>query len=57
MFPVWTAVQVSNPDHFRAGQAGSVQGTSPDHPDEVAVKFDVDGVTAIVKVSDLKQLG
>lgn len=55
-FSVWNAVQVTNPEHERAGQAGVVFATNPQTPEEVAVKFDADGIVVIVPVADLKAL-
>ena len=55
-FSVWNAVQVSNEEHPRAGQAGVVFATNPATPDEVAVKFDVDSIVVVVPVADLKAL-
>lgn len=56
-FSVWDQVQVSNNKHPRKGQAGVIHATNPATPDEVAVKFDADGVVAVVSVADLKRLG
>ena len=50
---VWTSVKVKNEGHPRFGQAGTVFATNPAHPDEVTVKFDVDGQTEAVQTADL----
>ncbi|WP_422849585.1 hypothetical protein ACOYR4_11315 [Acidovorax sp. M14] len=55
-FSIWQSVQVSNPEHPRFGQAGSVQGINPETPNEVAVKFDLDSIMVVVPVADLKAL-
>jgi hypothetical protein len=55
-YSVWQSVKVSNLDHARAGQAGTVHTVSPAHPDEVVVKFDEDGSLEAVKVEDLQAL-
>lgn len=55
-FSVWTAVQVSNPEHPRAGQAGVVYATNPATPDEVAVRFDADSIVVLMAVTDLRAL-
>lgn len=41
--------------HARHMQAGQVFATNPDHPDEVAVKFDSGEVEA-VQVTDIRAL-
>lgn len=56
MFQVWQSVQVTNQNHARANEAGTVFAVHPDKPGEVAVKFDSDGVVAAVSVADLKAL-
>ena len=56
-FSVWDMVQVSNNKHPRKGQAGVVHATNPAAPEEVAVKFDEDGVVIVMDVADLKRLG
>ncbi|CAN7410794.1 hypothetical protein [Acidovorax sp. LjRoot194] len=55
-FSVWTAVQVIGEEHPRKGQAGVVHAVNPSITDEVAVKFDSDGVVLVVAVADLKAL-
>lgn len=55
-FSIWQAVIVSNTEHPRAGQAGTVQGINPATPEEVAVKFDLDNIMVVVPVADLKAL-
>lgn len=55
MYSIWTPVKVTNAMHARAEQAGTVFATNPDHPDEVAVKFDSGEVEA-VNVTDIKAL-
>lgn len=55
-FSVWNAVQVSNEAHPRMGQAGVVHAVNPNVPDEVAVRFDVDGQIVAVNVADLRAL-
>lgn len=57
MFNVWKSVSVTNPEHPRAGQAGTVFAVNAEtHPDEVTVKFDADGTLEAVKNADLKGL-
>jgi hypothetical protein len=55
-FSVWQAVQVIGEEHPRKGQAGIVHATNPAVTDEVAVKFDTDGVVLVLAVNDLKAL-
>ncbi len=55
-FNVWQSVKVKTEDHPRTGQAGTVHTVSPEHPDEVVVKFDVDSSTEAVNVNDLQAL-
>jgi len=55
-FSVWTPVQVKREDHERFGQAGTVYEVSPEVPDEVVVKFDVDSNYVAVAVEDLRAL-
>lgn len=55
-FSVWQSVQVSNAEHPRAGQAGTVQATTPNNLEEVAVRFDIDNVLVVMNVADLKAL-
>jgi len=55
-FSVWTAVQVIGEEHPRKGQAGIVHAVNPAVTDEVAVKFDSDGVVIVMAVADLKAL-
>lgn len=55
-FSVWQAVQVSGEEHPREGLAGVVHALNPAVTDEVAVKFDVDGVVIVMAVADLKAL-
>lgn len=55
-FDIWNAVKVSNPDHERHGDAGIVHATAPQHPEEVGVKFDKDGVVVVMKDSDLESV-
>lgn len=57
MFNVWTSVQVSNADHPRTKQAGTVHATNSEtHPAEVVVKFDMDGTLESVQLADLVAL-
>ncbi len=56
-YPVFTSVQVKNPDHPRAELAGIVCGWDPAHPDQIAVRFDVDGAEQAVALADLRKLG
>lgn len=56
MYPVWTSVLVTNPDHARHGQAGTVFKTDPAKKEEVVVKFDLDGQQEAVQIADLKAL-
>lgn len=53
---VWKSVQVTADGHARNGEAGTVFAVNKKLPDEVAVRFDVDGVVEIVQVADLKAL-
>lgn len=55
-FGVWTPVMVKNEEHERAGQAGVVYEVNPGIPDEVVVKFDLDGHYVAVAVDDLRGL-
>ncbi len=52
---VWQSVKVSNPEHPRVGQAGTVQTVSPAHPDEVVVEFDNGDIESTL-VKDLEVL-
>jgi hypothetical protein len=52
-YSIWQSVKVTNEEHARAGQAGTVHATSLKHPDEVVVKFDVDSTEEAVAVADL----
>lgn len=54
-FSVWNPVIVQG-EHPRTGQAGIVHGTNPATPDEVAVKFDLDGIVVVMHVDNLKAL-
>jgi hypothetical protein len=56
MRQVFVSVQVITEGHPRKGQAGHVIIVDPKKPDEVGVKFDVDGVIEAVAMSDLRQL-
>lgn len=56
MFEVWTCVKVKNPEHARADQAGVVHAVNKDKPDEVAVRFDLDGRVQLVATADLEVL-
>lgn len=53
---VWQSVKVKNENHPRAGQAGVVHAVDKDHPEEVAVRFDVDQQVQLVDVADLQGL-
>lgn len=53
---VWNPVQVKNESHPRIGQAGVVHAVDRDHPEEVAVRFDVDQQVQLVATADLKLL-
>lgn len=55
-FSVWNAVQVTNPEHERAWQAGVVCAVNPEIDDEVVVRFDKDGQVVAVANADLKGL-
>ena len=55
MHSVWTSVQVKNPDHPRAGQAGTVFAIPAD-PDQVVVRFDPDMALEAVALADLVAL-
>ena len=55
-FSAWSAVQVTNPEHERAGQAGVVYAVNPEIDGEVAVRFDKDGQVVAVANADLKGL-
>ena len=50
-------VQVKNPKHARAGQAGVTQAANAEGEDHIKVKFDADGVTEAVDLSDIERLG
>lgn len=54
-FSVWNPVIVQG-DNTRTGQAGVVFATNPAKPDEVAVKFDLDGIVVIIPNDNLKTL-
>lgn len=54
-FSVWNPVIVQG-EHPRAGQAGVVHAVNPATPDEVAVKFDLDGIVVVIDVASLKAL-
>lgn len=56
MFQVWQSVKVIAEGHARQGQAGTVHAVDPKHPEEVAVKFDLDGQVQAVAVTDLQVL-
>jgi hypothetical protein len=57
MFNVWTSVKVNAIDHPRVNQAGTVHATNKEkHPDEVVVKFDLDGSLEAVAITDLVSL-
>jgi hypothetical protein len=56
MYPVWTAVKVKTEGAEREGQAGVVHATSPEHPTEAAVKFDLDGAIVACLIADLQAL-
>jgi hypothetical protein len=54
---VWTAVKVKNESHARFNTAGVVFASNvKDHPDEVQVKFDLDGTVESVLIADLQAL-
>lgn len=57
MFPVWTAVTITNPKHEYAGQAGVVHATNEGkQPAMVVVRIDKDQTLVEVKCADLKAL-
>ena len=56
MLSVWTAVKVVKQGAEREGQAGTVHASSPEHPEEVVVKFDQDNALVSVPVADLQAL-
>jgi len=56
MFSVWQSVQVSNKEHARTGEAGTVFAVDPKKPEHVAVKFDTSGIIEDVAVADLRAL-
>lgn len=56
MMEVWQSVKVKNPDHSRAGEAGTVHAVDPDQPGEVAVRFDLDRQIQLIEVADLETL-
>ena len=56
MFNVWQSVKVKTEGHPREGQAGVVHTVSPEHKDEVVVKFDTDSSLEAVNVNDLQAL-
>jgi hypothetical protein len=54
---VWQSVKVKNETHSRYEQAGTVHATNAEtHPDEVQVKFDLDGTVESVLIADLVAL-
>ncbi len=55
-FVVWQSVTVTDQDHPRAGQAGTVQENAREGASTVKVKFDVDGSIEAVKVEALQVL-
>lgn len=57
MYNVWQSVKVTAVDHPRASEAGIVHATNQEtHPDEVVVKFDLDGSLEAVAIADLVSL-
>lgn len=57
MYNVWQSVKVINAAHPRVNTAGTVFSTNATaHPDEVVVKFDLDGTEEAVKLADLQGL-
>lgn len=55
MFSIWQSVQVTQVDHPRFGQAGTVQSNA--FPDgSYVVKFDVDGQSEAVLPADMRAL-
>ena len=55
-FNLWQSVKVSNEANPRFGQAGTVFGYSPEHPDQTAVKFDSDNAVLALDNADLQAL-
>ena len=53
---VWQSVKVKNDTHPRAGEAGVVHAVDKAHPNEVAVRFDLDQQVQLVDVADLQGL-
>jgi hypothetical protein len=56
MFEVWNSVQVTNAEHPRHNEAGTVFAVDRAHPEEVAVRFDTDSQVQLVPSADLKLL-
>ena len=53
MFEVWQSVKVTAEGHARQGEAGIVFAVDKAHPEEVAVRFDLDQQVQLVAVADL----
>lgn len=54
-FNIWQSVQVTNKDHERHAQAGTVQSGKLEDG-SFLVKFDADGVTEATPADDLRGL-
>lgn len=53
-FAVWDVVRPASPDHPRAGQVADVTKVNYQrHPDEVVVRWNVDGTEESVPMVDL----
>lgn len=52
---VWTPVKVTNPDHPRVGEAGTIQSLKQ-ADDKYKVKFDDDEAIVLMPAADLQAL-
>lgn len=55
-FRIWQSVTPTAADDARTGQAGYVCALDPKKPDEVGVKWDVDGVEEVVSSDSVRPL-
>ena len=53
---VWQVVKPASAEHPRAGQAGVVHAVDKKDPENVQVKWDIDGKVETVAVADLVAL-
>jgi len=56
MFQALQSVQVTNPDHPRHNEAGTVMEITPDEQNEVLVRFDADLAEEKISVTDIRAL-